>query len=47
MLLPPTKSYGNTCPQWVNSMTLVINQLFDQKILNDEQPNEAQNDITK
>jgi hypothetical protein len=25
-----------TCPQWVNSMTLVINQLLDQQSLDDE-----------
>jgi hypothetical protein len=25
-----------TCPQWINSMTLVINQLLDQHSLDDE-----------
>jgi hypothetical protein len=36
-----------TFPQWVNSMTLVINQLLDQQSLNDEQPVEAQTDTTE
>jgi hypothetical protein len=36
-----------TFPQWVNSMTLVINQMLDQQNLNDEQLNEAQNDTTE
>jgi hypothetical protein len=35
-----------TCPQWVNSMTYVINQLLDQQSLNDEQPNETGSDET-
>jgi hypothetical protein len=35
-----------TCPQWVNSMTLVINQLLDQQSLNDEQPSDIVNDDT-
>ena len=37
---------AKTCPQWVNSMTLVINQLLDQQILNDEQPSDTVNDDT-
>jgi hypothetical protein len=35
-----------TCPQWVNSMTLVINQLLDQQSLDDESHAQAPADVT-
>jgi hypothetical protein len=33
-----------TCPQWVKSMTLVINYLLYQQILIEKQPNESKNE---
>ena len=38
--------YEKTCPQWVNSMSLVINQLLDQQEINGDQIKEVENEET-
>ena len=35
------------CPQWINSMTLVMNQLLDSKLIEDDEEEEKGNKSTE